>query len=265
MKKLIRLGLFKFLMFVFVTTALVSCKTKKAIVTEAKATDEIAAKSIIDNHYKTKKEFKTLYIKSDVRYKNDKQTQNVSAEIKIKKDEIILVSIRFIGITMAKALITPKEVKYYEKINGKYFEGDFSTLSKWLGTDLDFLKVQNLLIGNALDNLEKGKYKALIEESLYKLMDTSNKNTEKTFYFEANNFMIKKQIISQLDKNRKLEINYPNYKLFSTINLPSEILIEAIENNKKTNINIEYNTATFNEELNFPYSVPSGYDKITID
>ena len=41
---------------------------------------------------------------------------------------------------MAKALITPTKVSYYEKINNTYFEGDFSLLSNWLGTDLDFQK-----------------------------------------------------------------------------------------------------------------------------
>ena len=265
MKNFIRFGVITVLFSVFSSLTLISCKAKKAVISEAKATDEIAAKTIIENHYKTKKDFKTLYIKADINYKDDKQAQSVSAEIKIKKDEVILVSIRFIGITMAKALITPKEVKYYEKINGKYFEGDFSTLSKWLGTDLDFYKIQNLLIGQALDDLKKGKYKASIEESLYKLIENSNKSTEKTFYFESNNFLIKKQIISQKDKNRKLEINYPNYNSFSATNLPSEIVIDAIQNDKKTNINIEYKTATFNENLSFPYSVPSGYDKISID
>jgi hypothetical protein len=39
---------------------------------------------------------------------------------------------------MAKASITPTSVSYYEKIKGTYFEGDFSALSQWLGTDLDY-------------------------------------------------------------------------------------------------------------------------------
>jgi hypothetical protein len=50
---------------------------------------------------------------------------------------------------MAKASITPTSVSYYEKIKGTYFEGDFSALSQWLGTDLDFNKIQNMLLGEA--------------------------------------------------------------------------------------------------------------------
>ena len=114
-----------------------------------------------------KSDFKTLYIKSNVKYNDEKQSQNLTAEIKIKKDEQILVSIRFLGITMAKALITPASVSYYEKLNSTYFEGDFSTLSKWLGTDLDFNKVQNILIGQAIDDLTKGKYQdSLVDQDI---------------------------------------------------------------------------------------------------
>jgi hypothetical protein len=56
---------------------------------------------------------------------------------------------------MAKASITPTSVSYYEKIKGTYFEGDFSALSQWLGTE-DYNKIQNMLLGEPLDDLSKG-------------------------------------------------------------------------------------------------------------
>lgn len=242
----------------------VSCKSK-AVISEASATKSLSAEKVIDKHYDTKKAFKTAYIKADVGYKDDKQSLNVSADIRIKRDEQILLSVRVFGITMAKALITPKEVKYYEKSGNKYFEGDYTTLSKWLGTDLDFQKVQNMLIGQAFDDLNKGKYDSSIEDGLYKLYDKSNKSTEKSFFFEASQFLIKRQEISQKSKNRMLKVSYPNHKDYPEVILPTELIIEALQDNKATRINIEYKSATFNEELSFPYSVPSGYDRIFID
>ena len=254
----------KHFVFLVCFASMVSCKSK-AVISEATATKTMSADKVIDNHYDTKKEFKTAYIKADVAYKDDKQSLNVSADIRIKKNEQILLSIRFFGITMAKALITPKEVKYYEKSGNKYFEGDYTTLSKWLGTDLDFNKVQNMLIGQAFDDLNKGKYDSSIEDGLYKLYDKSNKNTEKSFFFEASQFLIKKQEISQKAKNRMLKVSYPNHKDYPEVILPTELIIEALQDNKATRINIEYKSATFNEDLSFPYSVPEGYDRIFID
>ncbi|RZK08019.1 MAG: DUF4292 domain-containing protein, partial [Flavobacterium sp.] len=120
---------FKHLVVLFAFATMVSCKSK-AVISEATATKSMSAEKVIDNHYDTKKDFRTAYIKADVGYKDDKQSLNVTADIRIKKNEQILLSVRFFGITMAKALITPKEVKYYEKSGNKYFEGDYTTLSK---------------------------------------------------------------------------------------------------------------------------------------
>ena len=178
---------------------------------------------------------------------------------------MILISIRFLGITMAKALITPTEVKYYEKINGNYFEGDYSLLSRWLGTDLDFNKVQHLLIGQALDDLTKGNFSTSIEDKLYKLEDNSDIATTKAYYFESSNFLIKKQIVTQSEKERTVQIVYPNYSDFNQMALPASILIDAMQQKGKVNISIDYNTVTFNEDLSFPYSVPEGYERIFIN
>jgi hypothetical protein len=75
-------------------------------------------------------------------------------------------------------------VSYYEKIKGTYFEGDFSALSQWLGTDLDYNKIQNML-GEPLDDLSKGKYKESLGEQSYRLDDLANDNTKKTFYISG--------------------------------------------------------------------------------
>lgn len=244
--------------------AITSCKPK-GFIAEAKATKPMKAEKLIANHYELDKDFKTAYIKADVSYKDPKEALNLSADIRIQKDEKILISIRFFGITMAKGLITPKEVKYYEKSGNSYFEGNYSTLSKWLGTDLDFTKVQNMLIGEAFDNLEKGKYDSSVENGLYKLEDKTSKNTLKSFLFEASKYMIKNQKIQQLKEKRTLSVVYPNHKQYEAITFPSALNIEAINDEKKTNIDIEYSSIKFNEELSFPYSVPSGYDRTFID
>ena len=243
---------------------LVSCKSKSVAVEATKKESLISANKIIENYSNNKMEFSTLYIKSNAQYADSKQTQNVTTEIKIKKDEHILVSIRFLGITMAKALITPTSVSYYEKINGSYFEGDFSALSQWLGTDLDFNKVQNLLLGRAIDDLKKGKYTESLVGQTYRLEDASDNNTKRSFFFDANTFLVKKQEITQTAEGRKIQVDYSNTIVYKEAILPSNLLISTFQEKGKTEINLDYTTITFNEELSFPYSVPNGYKRIII-
>jgi hypothetical protein len=244
---------------------LVSCSAKKAVITETTINNKLTADKIIENHYKNKLNFNTLYIKSNVSYKDPNQSQNVTAEIKIKKNEIILVSIRILGITIAKALITPEKVQYYEKLNSSYFDGNYSALSKLLGTELDFQKVQNLLLGEAIDNLRNGKYNFTLEDNKYKLASVSNSGISKTFYLSGDNYLLNKEDISQPGLERMLQVIYPARKSAEEYNLPSGISIEANQKSEKTTININYNSISFNEELSFPYSVPNSYERVFIN
>lgn len=253
---------------VLLALVMVSCKSKAVAVATVKEplaeTNVMTAKKIIENHYNNKTDFSTLYIKSSARYSDDKQTQNVTAEIRIKKDEQILVSIRFLGITMAKALITPTTVSYYEKINNSYFEGDFSSLSQWLGTDLDYSKIQNLLLGQALDDLRKGKYTETILDQSYRLDAVTNENTQKSFFLDSNQFLIQKQEITQPKEERMIKVAYLGNKEYDNMKLPTALLINTFQKKGTTEINLEYNSVSFNEELSFPYSVPNGYKRILI-
>jgi hypothetical protein len=244
--------------------SLVGCKAKKGII-EGKASDNLTSQKIIENHYASKTDFTTAYIRANAKYKDKNQSLAFSAEIKMKKNEMIMVSIRFLGITMAKGLITPSEVKYYEKKGGKFFEGDYTTLSNWLGTDLDFYKVQNMLIGKAMDDLRKGNYSNITEDKWYKLQQLTDQQNIKSYSFESIHFLIKKQEIEQIEKNRKLIVSYSSHKEYKEAILPLNLFIEAIQNTEKTSISMEYNSITFNEQLSFPYSVPSGYEQLFIE
>jgi hypothetical protein len=256
----------KYISILVLSIAVISCKSK-AVAVQGNTSQIVAPKEdkkVIDKHYDNKLDFSTLYIKASAKYVDEKQSQNVSAEIRIEKDKQILISVRFLGITMAKALITPSAVSYYEKINSTYYEGDFSSLSKWLGTDLDYTKVQNLLIGEAFDDLRKGKYTQTIVDNLFRLDEEKDANLKKTFFLDGEKYLIQKEEISQPSENRSLQIAYSDTKNFNQGTLPTSIEINAVQPKGKTSINLNYNNISFNEELSFPYSVPSGYKKVTI-
>ena len=82
----------KLLFFVsFITLAVVSCKSKTAAADVSKNENRKSVNKIIENYYNNKNEFSTLYIKASVQYATEKQNQNVTAEIKLKKDEQIFL------------------------------------------------------------------------------------------------------------------------------------------------------------------------------
>ncbi|NJM80169.1 MAG: DUF4292 domain-containing protein [Flavobacterium sp.] len=253
----------KKLFFLLLTLFIFSCKSKQAL-TGGIASKDATATKIIQEHYKNRKDFKTLNIRATTKYKDQSQSYAVSTEIRIKKDEMVWVYVKMLGFPVAKALITPNKVSYYEKLNNTYFEGDFKLISNWIGTDLDFNKVQNLFLGIAIDDLSKIEYVSKIENELYFLTEKTKTDFEKTFYFEAENFLLKKEFVQQPSQNRNLEIQYPSHQKENDIFLPNAILIKAIQKDQ-INIDIFYKNISFNEELNFSFSIPDGYEAVQIE
>ena len=253
----------KSILSAFLIVFLIGCKSKQTVTTAA-ANENTEVSKVINGHYKNEHDFTTLNIRANAKYEDEKQSHSMNADIRIKKDEIIWINIKFLGIPMAKAMITPTKVSYYEKINNTYFEGDFSMLSNWLGTDLDFNKVQNLFLGKAIDDLTKDRWISEVVDKMFKLSSPTDVDVSQEFYFEGANYLLKKETIKQVSQNRNLEIRYPSYKEDKEMFLPNEINIKA-EQKSKVTIDIEYKHTTFNEDLSYPYSVPSGYTAVEIN
>ncbi len=252
----------KVILFILSVLLFTACKTQKSV-GESTANTTLSAAKVIKAHNAQEHNFETLSIRANAKYDDAKQAMGAAVDIRIQKDQLIWVSIKKLGITFARAKITPKNVSYYEVIDGTFFDGSYDVISNWLGTDLDFQKLQNLFIGKVLDDLTKEKYTASIVDGLYKLAKKNKHNTIKEFYFEGANFLVKKEFISQPKENRSLQLNYPSFTNHEKMYLPNEIFIEA-QQKKKVKIEIEYKNAIFNEKLNTPFSIPNGYEQVQL-
>lgn len=246
-----------FVLFVLV----VSCGTKK-IVGDGTASEKMSAKNVIRQHYLNQLDFKTLAGKLKINYSDGNSEQSLSVSLRMEKDKAIWISAPF-GIV--KAYITPERVSFYNKLNNEYFDGDFSYLSNLLGTELDFEKVQNLLLGQALFDLRGESYNALVSEENYELKPKTPGTLFKTlFQIEPKNFKMASQQLSQPLRKRLLVVNYKNYQKINKWILPNEIYIVAIEKDKRNTIDIEYRNIEFDEAVRFPYKIPDGYDEIVL-
>lgn len=236
-----------------------SCKTKQSVL---EADTSVSAKEIIENYNnRNQLDFQTLHIKGSTKY----GFLSPNIDLRIKKDEIILVSIRVpLAGTIIKAKVTPDYVSYYNDLQSEYFEGDYEFLSDFLGTELDFQKVQNLLLGRTLDNLSREKFIFEIENNLYKL-SSSRKDLNKAYYFEPNNFRLVRQFVEQKHENRSAFVEYSNYKIQNNNVLPFTVFISSLNKKDKNEFKVEYKSMEFNTGISFPYEIPSGYRAIEID
>ncbi|HEA28998.1 MAG TPA: DUF4292 domain-containing protein [Leeuwenhoekiella sp.] len=246
----------------FCLTFLVSgCKSTRTATTP----EDLASAKIIDSHYGTHFDFKTLAARLKVRYKDEHTSQGVSVSLRMEKDKTIWMSASILGISLAKAKITPDHVQYYEKIDGTYFDGDFKLLSELLGTELDFKQVQALLLGQPLFDLSKGGYSAIAGQQNYLIVPKKQRDLFSLFfYLDPQRFTMQQQRLEQKDMNRELTVSYSDYKVQEIGILPEKVLVRAKEGDKMTEIDIQYRNVEVNEEIGFPFEIPSGYKEIEL-
>ncbi|RNL88696.1 DUF4292 domain-containing protein [Sinomicrobium pectinilyticum] len=259
MKQIQKIGI---ILPVVLVLLLQSCKTTKAIA-EGEAARDLSARQVIKRHYKNAPDFKTVSGRMKVDYDNGEISQGLNLSFRLEKDKAIWLSAT---MNMAKVYMTPDRVSFYNKLDNSYFDGDFSYLSDFLGTELDFEKVQNLLLGQAIFDLNEGNYNALIVNNNYQLKPVNEMNLLKVlFQVEPANFRMGRQLLSDPAEGRVLNIKYRTYQLVEKEVFPEEIGITVEEGSRKTHIDIKYRNVEFNRELTFPYSIPKGYKEIILD
>ena len=249
-----------FILFVLVLS---SCKTKSVVA--GSATKPMSANKVINNHYDNSFNKETLSAKMKVKYRGKNDLPGVTASMRLKKDETIWISLSKLGFPVGKALITKDKVRYYEKINKTYFEGDFALLSQWLGTELDYQKVQNLLLGQAILDLKNGKHEVAQKESHYEIKPKeANRLFDILYLMDPQNFKLIRQQVTQPEERKTLSVNYNKYEQIDGEYFPKDMHIMATDEKYTTSINVEYRTVEFNKSLRFPFSIPNGYKEIEL-
>lgn len=238
------------------------CRSTKKIADSGELNKKLSTKQIIKEHTKSLTKFKTLQSRVKVEYSQGEMEQTHSINLRMEKDKTIWLSAT-LGIVRAK--ITPTKVSFYNKLDNTYFDGDFSLISDLLGTELDFEKVQNLLLGEAIYNLETDNFRADIYDKSY-LLEPKRQNEllEILLLLNPSHFKMDSQQISQNLKRRLLQIDYKNYQEVDKQILPQNVSIVAVENNYETKINMEFKSVSLNADLRFPFRIPSGFDEIVI-
>lgn len=238
-----------------------SCKTAKPI-GESKANLGLSAKQLINENSKLKPDFKTLQAKLKITYSQGQKEQTHTVSYRMKKDEVIWISAPF---SLIRAKITPKNVAFYNKLDNTYFEGDYKYLSNLLGTELDFQKAQNLLLGEAIFNLKNENYKLSMHQNHYVLQPKKQRELFEIFFLiNPSHYKISSQQISQSQELRHLQIDYKLYQDIDNQKIPELIKIVAVDKTEETSIGLEFKSVALNTSLRFPFNIPSGFDKIEL-
>ena len=223
---------------------------------------ETSAKKVVKKHVDANFDKISIDAKLKVNFDNGNTNQSLSVNLQIEKDKVIHIKgTKF--ITVFKAKITPTSLSYYSPLAKNYFEGDFSLLEELLGVEINFDQLQNLFLGQALQNLKKEKQQLEIFNNTYVLSPEKQSEFFNIFFkINPSYFKLEGQTIINDAKNIRLDINYSGYNIIEKILFPGEIKIITKTVNTVTNIDLIYKSVIFNNSFNPLFEIPKGYKRI---
>ncbi|WP_318542392.1 DUF4292 domain-containing protein [Marixanthotalea marina] len=253
--------LITFVLLVIVFVFVESCKSTKRLAS-GEADLSLSTKQLLKAYEKQSPNFKTLQSKLKISYSDGNIEQTNSVTFRMKKDEVIWMNSAF---SIIRAMITPDKVSFYNKLDNTYFEGNYQYLSDLLGTELNFEMVQNLLLGEALFELNDNDYNASVIDKEYVLQPKKQKELFEIFFILSPKlFKIKSQEISQTKEGKILKIDYLAYQEVNKQALPEQVKVIAVETNEELVVELEFKSVSLNEDLRFPFKIPSGFDEIKL-
>lgn len=238
-----------------------SCKSTASL-TSGEANLTLSKKEVLKAYHKSAPVFKTMQAKVKVVYTEGTKSQSHTVTMRMEIDKTIWINS---ALNLIRLMITPDNVQFYNKLDNTYFDGDFSYLSDLLGTELDYNKVQNLLLGNAIFDLDKNTFNMSVYEDAYLFQPKEQLALFELFYLvNPSHFKMNSQQLQQPQESRFLQVDYLNYQIIDKQTLPEQLKIIALEGDDETIIELEIKSVSLNEDVRFPFKIPSGFDKIDL-
>lgn len=252
---------FKYFVLAVFAFFVLGCKSSKTIAS-GDASFDLSQRQVIKAHQKKTPNFKTLQSRLKIDYKNGDDEQSHTVTLRMEKDKTIWLSAT---LSLVRAIITPERVSFYNKLDNTYFDGDFSYLSDLLGTELDFQKVQSILLGESVYRLNNSDYALSRHENSYLLKPKVQQELFEIFFLiNPSHFKLDSQQVAQPQSLRMMEVDYLAYQDVKKQIFPERLKVIALEQSNETIINLEFKGISLNDELRFPFKIPSGFKEIEL-
>ncbi len=197
-------------------------------------------------------------------YDDGENKQQVIVSLRMSQDKQLWLSANML-IPIAKLLINPKEVQFYEKFQKTFFKGDLSFINQQFNTNFGYKNLQDLLLGIPVIKPQKGRWRQISNPLDYVLTTRKRvQNFQPTYFFNPTQFLLKEQRFVLAESGHVLSFKYPEYQKIAGENLPKRLEISYFDGKQLLQLKLEYTRMQFPKALSFPFRIPEGYQPISI-
>mgnify|MGYP000335801962 CR=1 FL=1 len=204
-------------------------------------------------------DYTTFKGKAKMHYEGSGQKQDFTANIRMAKDSVIWIHITAgMGIVnVARILITPDSFQLVNYLEKSVISMPIAEAQSFLPASVDFALLQSLLIGEVLSRTGQ-PVDATDFGGTWSLNIADAEAQQRINYNKVDSTMRSQQVILNNNGFAGM-IQYGNYSLVSSRKFAISRAININSNNELHYLDMNFNNASFDEELEFPFSIPNSY------
>lgn len=261
---------YKHLIIILILTAILlpGCKLLREV-REVAIPDAMETEAIVDQLEQNQLDYEWFSARFTGSVTFDDGRNNISGSLRIKRDSAIFISIApVLGIEVIRALITPSQVKFMNRMDATYYIGGIEKLTSLANTRLDFQMLQSMLTGNDFANFSSDRFVLSEESGMHLIHNPARKELNSghtinhALLIDPAIMKIKRSTIKENHQNRSLQVNYISYGKIKEQWVPNEIRFLLTNNSARANLDLVFSRITIDEPQRIEFSIPGNYSPI---
>lgn len=197
---------------------------------------------------------------------------DVSGTIRIKKDSAIYLSLSpFLGIEMARVLITPEEVLFLNRLEGTYYQGDMERLNRMFNTNLDFHMLQAILVGNDFAHFTSDRFSVSRDKDRLLLRNPERYPItgaalglpfQQNIWLDQDSYLIRENLVYEPRTQRSIRARYDRYNQVGQQDLPGEVTLVMTDPGNRVELSMRYTRTTIDEPQPMEINIPERYRRM---
>lgn len=244
-----------FLSFIFLFS---SCKTKKKVVTEdtnislkGENLFKYVENSILDYQWYSFKSNATVYFSNN--------SIGGSTDIRIKKDELIWMSVKKFGFEVARILVKPDSFFVVDRFNSQYMAEPINILQKNYDIHLNFNEMQDLLVGNSIVDNQLPVDGRKVNDNY--ILKTNGNDLGITYKMDSEYKVLNSKFFN--NDNKTIEIDFSDYKSENGKNIPYLRKYSYPDNeNPEYSLKLNIKKLSIDKSQKVKFEIPNSYKKI---
>lgn len=236
---------------------LASCK-KEIIPTTASEATETIGRVTVNNL-----DFKYLNSKGQITFndKNDNLASGIT--LRMKKDSVIWVSVQpGLGIEAARMKLTQDSVFMINRLQKEYAATDYTFLKNKLNIDVNFDVVQAILLGNYQS---QGVEKVMAKENMQHIQQ-NRQNLLFDYFIALTNSKLKQLNVQDNSNGNTIRVKYNDFNNIGSVPFAHDLAAQVLQKGQITDFTLKHNRIAITDDaLDFPFSVPKDYKRLTFN